>query len=156
MEADLKSESGRASRYLAVRYTGKGLNWSTTLALVWWLGEIWMWYIFAVTILIEYCFDFWTQKLWAFRDPREGLRVLLMQFRFYLLVRASIAALTGAVVYLILTALPIAPVAALVCAMLIVWPLSFAICRKLFFGGEWNDLPKLVKKSVRRWRRTKT
>lgn len=103
MEADLKSESGRASRYLAVRYTGKGLNWSTTLALVWWLGEIWMWYIFAVTILIEYCFDFWTQKLWAFRDPREGLRVLLMQFRFYLLVRASIAALTGAVVYLILT-----------------------------------------------------
>ncbi len=156
MDDQLRSESGRAGRYLMVRYTGKGINWSTTLALVWWFGEAWMWYIFAATILIEYCFDFWTQKLWAFRDPREGRRILLAQFRFYILVRFSIAALTGAVVYLILTALPIPPVGAIACAMLIVWPLSFTICRKLFFGGEWNDLPNLIKRSVRSLRTRKT
>lgn len=155
MDAELKSESGRASRYLAVRYVGKGINWSTTFALIWSLGEAWIWHIFAAAIALEYCFDFWTQKLWAFRDPREGLRVLFAQFRFYILVRFSIAALTGAVVYGVLNIMSISPIIAIALSMLIVWPLSFTICRKLFFGGNWDDLPRLIKNKLRKWREEK-
>jgi hypothetical protein len=139
MDSAFVTEARIEFRYFVVRAISRGgdLVIYFTALFVW--GLEYLVHAFVISLLFNYCADFWGQKLWAFREKDKSLRMLTREFVQYIGARLFFASLASVFFLLVRLFFDLHWLTAAAITICIFWPLAYPFYRWVFTGKSVKE-----------------